>query len=266
MKYGAMNSPLEPIKDEIKAIAELGFDYLELTLDAPNAHYTLVLKEKNEIRSLLADQNLDLVCHLPTFVYTADLTPSIRKASVEEMIRSIETAAEIGANKAVLHPPYLSGLGGFVPELSMEYAYESLEKITGAGSSAGITLCAENMPPDCGIFYKPDEFEGLFRRFPELHFTFDTGHANIGGDPKSRKAIGFIERYGDRLEHLHVSDNRGRSDDHLPPGAGRIDFKAIIKALKKIGFDGTATFEIFTPDRNYLRWGRDRFKSLWEKY
>ena len=36
MLYGAMNSPLRPILDEVKAIAELKFDYLELAMDPPH--------------------------------------------------------------------------------------------------------------------------------------------------------------------------------------------------------------------------------------
>jgi len=33
--------------------------------------------------------------------------------------------------------------------------------------------------------------------------------------------------------------------------------------LKKTGFDGTVTFEVFTPDREYLRLSREKFDQIW---
>jgi len=40
MRYGAMNFPVKPVLNELKEIAARGFDYLELTMDPPQAHYT----------------------------------------------------------------------------------------------------------------------------------------------------------------------------------------------------------------------------------
>jgi len=37
MHYGAMNFPVLPVLEEIDAIAGMGFDYLELAMDAPMA-------------------------------------------------------------------------------------------------------------------------------------------------------------------------------------------------------------------------------------
>jgi len=34
--------------------------------------------------------------------------------------------------------------------------------------------------------------------------------------------------------------------------------------LKKTGFDGTVTFEVFTPDREYLRLSRHKFDRIWQ--
>jgi hypothetical protein len=39
MLYGAMNFPIRPILEELEAISGLGFDYLELAMDPPQAHY-----------------------------------------------------------------------------------------------------------------------------------------------------------------------------------------------------------------------------------
>ena len=49
MLYGAMNSPLRPLFREVEEIAALGFDYFELTMDPPHAHYGVIREQKKEL-------------------------------------------------------------------------------------------------------------------------------------------------------------------------------------------------------------------------
>lgn len=264
LKFGAMNIPMNPILDEIEAIASLGADYLELTMDAPMAHFSTLSPMKNKIKNALADHGLEVVCHLPTFVYTADLTESIRRASVEEMIQSISAAAELGAKKAVIHPGMITGLGQFVPDIAKRLALESFRQIAEKAESIGLLLCVENMPPASGMFFTPDALAEILDFYPEMQMTLDTGHANIG-KTKDRDSIAFIERFPDRIGHVHVSDNRGKSDDHIPVGAGNAPMKEIVNALKKIGYNETITLEIFAVDRGLLVYSRDRVKALFSE-
>ena len=113
MLYGAVNSPLRPILDEMKAIAELKFDYLELAMNPPYCDSKNLKKQKRNIQESLKQYNLGLVCHLPTFLSTADLTDGIRQASMDETLASLEVAVEMAPLKVVLHPSYMTGLGRF---------------------------------------------------------------------------------------------------------------------------------------------------------
>ena len=96
MHYGAMNFPLTPVLDEIETFARLGFDYLELAMDPPMAHHRILSSSRTAITRALKVNGLGLICHLPTFLCTADLTPSLRQASIKEMRQSLEVAAELG--------------------------------------------------------------------------------------------------------------------------------------------------------------------------
>jgi len=49
---------------------------------------------------------------------------------------------------------------------------------------------------------------------------------------------------GDRLLALHLHDNTGDRDDHLPPYAGNIAFADIMSALKETGYKGNINFEV----------------------
>jgi sugar phosphate isomerase/epimerase len=261
MQYGAMNFPIKPVVEELTEIAALGFDYLELTMDPPQAHYTTIRQQMSSISGALASQSMNIICHLPTFVSTADLTESIREASLLEMYNSLEVAAELGCQKVVLHPGHISGMGIYVKETALAHANNSLAAIIDRAQTLGLCVCLENMFPKCRAFVEPADFVEILERFPDLMLTLDTGHANIGNS-SGRRILEFIEKFGHRIGHLHVSDNFGERDDHIPLGAGKIDFLKIVSALKQCEYDDTATFEIFSEDRRELQMSRDRFDEM----
>ncbi len=263
MLYGAMNFPARPIIKELEAFSELGFDYLELTMDAPKAHYSIIRQEKKRLLKALDRHNMKLVCHLPSFVYTADLTHSIRKASLNEVLKSLEVVAELACPKAVLHPSYIMGLGIFVMDQAREYALESLNAITEKADQLGLFICIENLFPKIHSLVEPEDFAELFEKFPNLKLTLDTGHAHIG-DIGGKRAVTFIERFPDRIGHIHVSDNLGEADNHLPVGAGTVNFSEIAKSLKDIGYDDTITLEVFSKDRDYLKMSRDKISAMFD--
>lgn len=260
MKYGAMNFPIKPLFDELEKIAGLGFDYLELTIDPPCAHYSEVEKIKKPLLDILARKGMDVVCHLPTFVYTADLSPDIRRASVREMLCALEAASRINAQKAVLHPSFISGLGPFVMETANKYADESLSIILEKAGRLNIQLCFENMFPKYHNSFSPDHFSTLFKKYPRLKMTLDTGHANID-DPKQTRLFEFIRLFPDRIGHIHISDNNGKKDEHLKVGKGNIDFVKFTEHIKSSGYDDTMTFEIFSPDPDDLVESREIISS-----
>ncbi len=87
-------------------------------------------------------------------------------------------------------------------------------------------------------------------------FTIDTGHAALGGV----KAIDVIERHPERIAHVHCKDIRGAVHAQARrtgksfldgvlvgmftvPGDGSIDFGAVMKALKTIGYSGWIIIE-----------------------
>jgi sugar phosphate isomerase/epimerase len=261
MQFGAMNYPIRPVLEEIEAIGALGFDYLELAMDPPEAHHETLRQLSDDIQAGLERYQMGLVCHLPTFIFTADLTASIRRASRQELLASIEVAAHLGAQKAVLHPSCITGMGRNVPALSEQYARQSLAEAVDFATQTKIDLCLENLFPQLTPFGSMGEWEQRFIRYPQLGLTLDIGHAHIGSGGMPC-ILAFIQRFASRLRHLHASDNRGRRDDHLPIGDGCIDFLAVAEALQQIGYQGGITLEVFSESRVDLVDSRDRLKTM----
>jgi sugar phosphate isomerase/epimerase len=261
MRFGAMNFPVAPVTDEIEALARLGFDYLELAMDPPMAHHHVVASNRTRIVRGLKDAGLGLVCHLPTFVSTADLTQSIRQASIDEMRASLVVAAELGAEKVVMHPSMANGMGPFVLDTVRGYAFDFYALMAGEARRLGVSICLENMFPRNRLGVEPDDLEAIFDAFPDFRLTLDTGHANID-DRRGKRLKGLVQRFGERIAHLHFSDNHGKLDDHLAVGQGRINFRDLVSRLHLLAYDGTATLEVFDADRQLLVSSRQRIEAM----
>ena len=86
------------------------------------------------------------------------------------------------------------------------------------------------------------------KKIAENHIkaTFDIGHANIwrkyfDGDEKEFKSwmgheVEKLTKDG-IIGHVHVSDNFGYNDEHLPPGYGNAPIKEFLTHMNKSGFD-----------------------------
>jgi sugar phosphate isomerase/epimerase len=264
MKFGAMNFPINPVLQEIDTFAKLEFDYIEIAMDAPMAHYSILSENQKAITQRLTENSMGIICHLPTFVTTADLTESLRRASVTEMQRSLSVAADLGTQKVVLHPSMVFGMGAFVIDTVIGYALDFISEMVDAAKRLDITICLENMMPRNKLGVEPDDFAELFSTFPSLMLTLDTGHANLA-DYTGNRLNDLVERFSDRIGHLHFSDNLGRSDDHLAIGKGTINFKKLIKKIKATGYDDSLTLEVFEDNRQSLVQGRNLIKKMLSK-
>jgi sugar phosphate isomerase/epimerase len=81
-----------------------------------------------------------------------------------------------------------------------------------------------------------------------VKMVLDVAHASLRGE-----TLRFLERFRGRIGHVHISDNRGRIDEHLPLGGGLIDWKGTVEAIKSSAFDGWVVIESFTGIDESLR-------------
>jgi sugar phosphate isomerase/epimerase len=177
------------------------------------------------------------------------------------MHRSLDVAADLGAKKVVLHPSMAGGMGAFVLDTVKGYAFDFLSEMVDAAHCLDVTICLENMFPRNRLGVEPDDFEEIFKIFPSLKMTLDTGHANID-DRRGRRLKGMVSRFGKRIGHLHFSDNQGKLDDHLAVGQGTVNFAELVRRLKGAGYDDTVTLEIFDENRRMLVKSRERIEAM----
>ena len=202
-----------------------------------------------------------------------------RQKAVQWTKRSIEQAAAAGAKVLVLHcgrvemnteleqlyAYFRNGQIAFAPaqnfihrKLSerekekpvyLESVLRSLQDLIPAAERHNIILGLENR-----YHYHelpgPDEFDVIFEEFAgaPIGYWHDTGHAHALESLGVMEADELLKGFHQHLVGTHLHDARGL-DDHLPPGAGDIDFKRI---RTWIGDDALKVIELKpgTPDRD----------------
>lgn len=82
-----------------------------------------------------------------------------------------------------------------------------------------------------------------------IGMTLDVGHLNIAKklgykDEDLAKEVAAIAKH---VKHVHLTDNFGYSDSHLPPGMGNVPFKKILEELEKAGTLGKVRKVVEAP-------------------
>jgi sugar phosphate isomerase/epimerase len=256
LKIGMMNNPRVDVIGEIAWAHQNHFDFLDLTLEPSAAHPKQVKVERT--RRALRDANLEIIGHTAYYLPWASPLETLREAAIKEMTWTLEVFAELGASRVTVHPDKSISFA-LNPKAIWEKNMESLEAIEAMAKPLGIMVLVENMDR---TFNTVEQIRDALSRMPRLGFHLDVGHANLNVE---RNRTGeFLKAFHDRIVHVHLSDNFGKSEDlHLPLGAGTIDWEKIIPMLKGSGYDGTITLEIFSPDRGYLLFSRDKLREMW---
>ncbi|MBT1708641.1 sugar phosphate isomerase/epimerase [Fulvivirgaceae bacterium PWU5] len=105
-----------------------------------------------------------------------------------------------------------------------------------------IKVAIHNHGPGDEMYSSPaDVYNKIKDLDKRIGFCIDIGHViRIGQDP-----VAFIEKYKDRLYDLHMKDVDKRAADGAPIEVGRgvIPIPDVVKALKKINYQGVVAFE-----------------------
>ena len=232
MKIGA--STLAGIEYDLETTLEfiegLGLDCAELVHQYPS---------ENIDENLLESFNLKYSIHAPFMdVNIAALQEKSRTNSIEQIKESIDLANKIDAEAVVVHP----GVTSFLPNKYfrkevIDCANESMIEIGEYGADLGVLTTFENMPAFNTMIYNNMVELNEFLAGHDLFMTLDIGHANHAGYAPD-------EMIFDSIKHVHMHDNFGDDDAHLPFGEGSIDLKHIVNTLEKKNYDGIYIIEV----------------------
>ena len=73
---------------------------------------------------------------------------------------------------------------------------------------------------------------------PTIDVVMDVGHANINNQTEE-----FLMTFADRIAHIHINDNDGKTDQHLGIGLGTVYWQEVLQLLDRISYDKIVVVE-----------------------
>ena len=253
-----MNHPARNPLEEIEWFGQHGFDFVDFTLEPPAADPDQI--NPAAVRAALDRHGLGVVAHTAWFLPFGSPFASVREACLGEFRKALRVAHEIGATVMNVH--YGRAAPFFSNEQVIGWHAEVLSRLCQEAAEVGITIVLEHVPHGGGE--QLENIEAIMEKVPLLRFHLDSGHAKLerGYDRWGE----YLDRLSSKLLHVHLSENDGTADQHLPLGAAprsTTDWPQHVKKLKTTGYDGTITLEVFAPEKEYLLLSRDLLRKWW---
>jgi len=221
-------------------VAENGFQGVEIFCARSHFEYTM----KPEIRAMasaLEAQHLQLVSlHAPTSRDISAMRESGTPLSIcevervrrieamDELKRVIDVADDLPYARLILH---MGAPRETADPRKRDAAFSSLEHLVLHARHAAVTICVENTLSEMG---DPAYLRAFVdeTRLTGLRFNFDIGHANLAEFPQDERIEKSFAPLRDLVSSVHLHDNHGEKDEHLPPYDGSVDWPSAIKTLQ----------------------------------
>jgi sugar phosphate isomerase/epimerase len=160
-----------------------------------------------------------------------------RQLAVKEAEAALQVAKRLPFKTLVVHlgTPASKNSPG---DNSRAAAARSADDICRLAEPLGVRVALEVIPNGIST---PSTLVALLDELdaPHAGICMDFGHAFLGGDVPDA-----IETAAEHLIATHVHDNHGRTDDHLVPYQGAIDWDRALVTMQKIGYEGVYLMEL----------------------
>jgi sugar phosphate isomerase/epimerase len=247
--YNTNGFAFHRLEDAVRILADLGYDGVALT---PDVHHLDPLRSRppdiQAFRRQLDALDLGVVIETgarfvldPRRKHRPSLLDDAEGAArrVAFLRRCIDLAADLGAGVVSLWSG--SGDEGLSEPQILERLAAGLRPLCAHAAERGVRLGFE---PEPGMAVeRADQWPAVRDAVDHaaLGLTLDVGHclATEEGDPAEA-----IRAHAADLVVLQLDDHRRGTHDHLAFGAGEVDFPAIARAVRDVGFEGPLEVEL----------------------
>ena len=218
-------------------LVELGADRVELMMDGAGwefwkADYTSLIPE-------LKKRPLSYTVH--PAAWDINLTAEMKilsDAAYEHHLSALRFTAELGAGQMVLHPGFANS-PCFNKEVAKQRAHETTCALAEEAKKLGVRLAFENVGYNGASIYTCEEYMHALDDVDGIvSYLIDIGHAHVNAWDVPK----LIRDLSDHLCGLHIHDNNGLGDQHLPIAVGNQDWDAL----------GSAMADIKNPDCEFV--------------
>jgi sugar phosphate isomerase/epimerase len=229
----------KPLEEAIPIILETPTRNIELVDAGP---HTLTNSRVEKLLEIKDSEKLEYSIHSPyTDINIASDDAFIRETILKRIESSIRYASRLNAKTVVFHPGNTTALEWALQEdTAWNINLDSTKRLVEYAESMGVNAMIENVPEPFPFLMKSVvDFKRFYNEINKrAYMVLDVAHAHIRDEE-----IDFIKKFGDKIAHVHVSDNHGDKDSHLKIGDGSVNWDKVMEALKESPFDGWVTIE-----------------------
>ncbi len=250
MIIGSMNNPHKDLMKEVAWVAK-HFDFLDLTLEVPMA-----TPETINVKVVKASlKNFPVVGHTGWYLPIGSPFEELRVYAINEYAKCARVFSALGVEYVNVH--FDTSMPMKKEKHTIDFNVWTLRRLIAVGKKYGVKVMVENTG---GTFSRPSVLNYVFKKVPKLFFHLDIGHANIGEENQTPL---LVRRFFKKIVHIHVSDNNGKGDQHLPIGRGNIKWDETLKTVKDSGYDNTITLEVLTTSSARLA-DKSKLRKIWD--
>jgi sugar phosphate isomerase/epimerase len=239
------------LEEALEWAARHGFRYVDFNADlGPNRLDAWGDARVRGVRDCCDGHAIRLGLHTLSGVNVAEFSLHVAPGVDRYLEANVELAARLGCGWIVVHAGY-----HFSAQVEARKAasLERLGRATALAERAGQRLPLENLnrePQDAEVHYLAhtvEECRPYFDGIRSRHFgwAFTVNHAHLVPEGID----GFLDAFGvGRLGEVRLADSRGEKEEHLLPGQGTIDFRALFGRLEASHYTGHYTMAFGTDD------------------
>ena len=181
-----------------------------------------------ETARILSGAGVNVTFHAPFF----DLRPGaldrkVREVTKDRLKQVFDLIPYYTPSSVVCHPSYDERYYVSNEEAWLENSRDTWAYFLTLAEEMNTVIALENVY-EGGPHYIARLIEAL-PASPNLSFCFDTGHFNVFSEEPLKA---WLDRLGPAIRQVHLHDNGGSRDDHLPVGEGTFPFRELFEYLK----------------------------------
>lgn len=247
IKFGKITSPVRNLITEINDTIKMKFDYVELGIEPFNDNLYIERNLKS-IKKLLNKFRYTAISHTAWWYDLSSPYNNVRNAWIGQACNDMKISKKLGCKLInfhfMVHSSILLKYKNSRKAILDNYV-RSLKYLCHYAEKNGLRIMLENGEE------KFEDYKYILDRVPKLNVHFDVGHAFISGKMKNIKK--FFSYFEERIAHIHIHDNHGKQDEHLPLRKGNINWKNVAFLINKYNYNKTITLEVFTSSKDLLK-------------
>jgi sugar phosphate isomerase/epimerase len=248
MKFAICNEIFKdwPLDKTFAYAKQVGYDAVEIApFTIANSVTDISAEQRQQIRDDAARAGIEIagihwVLVKPEGLYVNHPDAAIRERTAKYFCELVDFGADIGGRVMVVgSPKQRNVMDGVAREQAWQWATETFRPAARKAEERGVTICFEPLSPaETNFVNTAAEAIRFAQQFNSANFKIILDAKAMCSEAKPIPQI--ISESWPHFAHFHANDKNLKG-----PGFGEVDFVPIAAALRKAGYNGYVSVEVF---------------------